>query len=138
MVTLFIVINTLLLMALLIQRRRREQPCNLQHAASLQRIEGALKNMATQEDVKRLESALTGVKDAAEVIAQDTTALKEELKRANENTNADLSGAIAMAEGIEQRLKGIAGTAIGSDPEDANPAPEPTNESGGVITGDEG
>lgn len=81
--------------------------------------------MATKQDVERLETALANVTSAAEAIAADTAALKQELKTANENSNADLTNAISMAEGIEQRLKGIAGSAVGSDPEDTETQPTP-------------
>lgn len=105
----FAIINTILLIAGLIQLRRIKE------------------EMATKEDVQKLETALSNVQTAAELIGQDVAALKEELKTANENSNADLTNAIGMAEGIETRLKAIAGPNVGSDPE-APPVEEPPAE----------
>lgn len=82
--------------------------------STLKRIEGT---MATQQDVETLNAKLDAVQTAAETCGADVTALKEELRVANENSSVDLSGAISKAEGIEARLLAIAGPNAGSDPE---------------------
>lgn len=110
-----IFINTLLLVEIVYQLGTKR----------LRRIE---KTMATQDDVKRLEAAQAKTQEAVQLVADDTAALKEELKKANENTSIDLSGAIATAEGMEARLRAIAGPNAGSDPEAPAPEPEPAPE----------
>jgi hypothetical protein len=130
--TILIFINTLLLLALLAQRRRKEQPCNLQHAAALQRIERNI--MGLKEDHAELQGKMGNIEEAAQLIADDVTALKDELKEANERANIDLTPLVARADNIAARLSGIAGPNAGSDP-----AASPTGEgegTGGGVTGD--
>lgn len=116
-----LVINTLLLVALLIQRRRKEQPCNLQHAAALQRIER--NTMGLKEDHEALQGKMDNIEKGVDLVAKDVTALKDEIKAANEKANVDLSPLVARAEAIEARLGVIAGPNVGSDPDDNPPAP---------------
>lgn len=78
------------------------------------------KTMATQEDIKRLEGKIGNIEEAAQLIADDVTALKNEIKEANERANIDLSPLETRADNIAARLKGIAGPKAGTDP-DAQP-----------------
>lgn len=79
------------------------------------------KTMATQEDVKRLEGKIGNIEEAAQLIADDVTALKNEIKAANERANIDLTPLETRADNIAARLKGIAGPNAGTDPD--NPPP---------------
>lgn len=81
------------------------------------------KFMGLKEDNELLNQKLDDVDTATNAIAADVTALKEELKILNENTNVNLGPAIAKAESIAARLTGIAGPNPGSDPE--NPPEDP-------------
>lgn len=119
MLLFFAIVNTLLLVVVISQRGIK--------LSRLRRIETI---MATKEDVARLEEAQRKTLEAVDLVAADTTALKDELKALNENTNVDLSGVIATAEGMEARLRAIAGPNAGSDPETPSeeelpPLPEP-------------
>ena len=85
------------------------------------------KFMGLKEDNDALTERMGQVESAVELVAADVSALKDELKAANERSNIDLTPLIARAEGIAARLTGIAGQNAGSDPE-APPEPpaEPT------------
>lgn len=105
----FAIINTILLIAGLIQLRRIK------------------KEMATRQDVELLNTRLGELETEFGNIAADTEALKNELKVLNENTSIDLGPAIAKLEGMTARAKAIVGPNVGSDPE-APPVEEPPAE----------
>ena len=81
--------------------------------------------MGLKEDLDALNGRFDRMESAVDAAAADITALKDELKEANERANIDLAPLIARAEGIESRLLGAAGPNAGSDPE---PTPEPAPE----------
>ena len=73
--------------------------------------------MATQADLDNLNLKVDALESATQLIADDVAALKLEIIALNENTNVDLGPAIARIEGIEARLRAVAGSSPGSDDE---------------------
>lgn len=106
MVYFFLVINTLLLLVLACQRQMK--------LSTLYRMEKIL--MGVTEDLATLNAQFDGIESAVLVIADDIAAYVAEIREANERANIDLSPLIARAEGIETRLRGVAGPNPGTDP----------------------
>jgi hypothetical protein len=131
--TYWLFINTLLLIALLVQRRRAQRR-NLQ---SLNQIERATMSLVDQvkdltDKIGTIEENTANLGTATQLISEDVTALKRELEEANAKTNLDLAPLIARAGNIgtaigevNTLLRSVAGTQAGSDP--ANPPGEGEN-----------
>ena len=81
--------------------------------------------MALQEDFQTLSGKFDAMDTAVQAVADDIAALKEEIREKNEQSNVDLSGLIARADGIEARLRASAGSQAGSDPETPPTEEEP-------------
>lgn len=81
--------------------------------------------MALKDDFATLQGKFDTMETAVSAVAEDITALKNEIKDANDRANIDLSPLIARAENIEAGLRSAVGSQPGSDP-DAVPEPTPT------------